>query len=129
MKKLEEIAQKAKSNEEKIIDISSRIESIKEQNDKETRKLELMYEDRLSGVISLEEYMKNAENLISLNSNTLLNDYFTNRDFTIFKIIDNAFESKNPSKYIYQNKNILDSVTLEYDDNENTSKIKSFIEY
>lgn len=75
------------------------------------------------------EYMKNAENLISLNSNTLLNDYFTNRDFTIFKIIDNAFESKNPSKYIYQNKNILDSVTLEYDDNENTSKIKSFIEY
>ena len=31
--------------------------------EKETRKLEVMYEDRLAGIISLEEYMKNANRI------------------------------------------------------------------
>lgn len=110
MKKLEEIVQKAKSNEEKIIDISSRIESIKEQNDKETRKLELMYEDRLSGIISLEEYMKNAERIkeiVKQNESSikeleqeLEGNSKPKNEERLEDLIDKFLRMKNPNKEI-----------------------------
>ena len=110
MKKLEEIAQKAKSNEEKIIDISSRIEIIKEQNDKETRKLELMYEDRLSGIISLEEYMKNSERIkeiVKQNENSikeleqeLEGNSKPKNEERLEDLIDKFLKMKNPNKEI-----------------------------
>lgn len=57
-KKLEEIAKKCKES-----DIKKQIESFKQAIDNETRKLELMYDDRFAGIITLDEYMKNANRI------------------------------------------------------------------
>ena len=62
-KKLEEIAKQTKSKQVQEFDIKKQIDSFKQNIEKETRKLEVMYEDRLAGIISLEEYMKNAERI------------------------------------------------------------------
>lgn len=62
-KKLEEIAKQTKSKQIQEFDIKKQIDSFKQNIEKETRKLELMYEDRLAGIISLQEYMKNAERI------------------------------------------------------------------
>ena len=62
-KKLEEIAKQTKSKKSQEFDIKKQIDSFKQNIEKETRKLEVMYEDRLAGIISLEEYMKNAERI------------------------------------------------------------------
>ena len=62
-KKLEEIAKQTKSKQTREFDIKKQIDSFKQNIEKETRKLEVMYEDRLAGIISLEEYMKNANRI------------------------------------------------------------------
>lgn len=62
-KKLEEIAKQTKSKQTREFDIKKQINSFKQNIEKETRKLEVMYEDRLAGIISLEEYMKNANRI------------------------------------------------------------------
>ncbi len=62
-KKLEEIANKAKSKKEKKQDYQKQIDNLKEAIQRENAKLEIMYEDRLSGIISLEEYAKNANRI------------------------------------------------------------------
>ena len=62
-KKLEEIAKQAKSKQTQEFDIKKQIDFFKQNIEKETRKLEVMYEDRLAGIISLEEYMKNANRI------------------------------------------------------------------
>jgi DNA invertase Pin-like site-specific DNA recombinase len=61
--KLEEIAKQTKSMRSQEFDIKNQIDSFKENIEKETRKLEVMYEDRLSGIITLDEYMKNAKRI------------------------------------------------------------------
>ena len=67
-KKLEEIAKQTKTKQSKEIDIKKQIESFKQQVESETRKLEVMYDDRLAGIITLEEYMKNANRIKQLVS-------------------------------------------------------------
>ena len=62
-KMLEEIAKQSKSKQTQEFDIQQQIQSFKEQIEKEARKLEVMYDDRLAGIISLEEYMKNANRI------------------------------------------------------------------
>ena len=62
-KKLEEIAKQTKTKQAKEFDINKQIELFKQTIEKETRKLEVMYDDRLTGIISLDEYMKNAKRI------------------------------------------------------------------
>lgn len=62
-KKLEEIAKQTKTSKSKQFDINEQIELFKQTIEKETRKLEVMYDDRLAGIISLDEYMKNAKRI------------------------------------------------------------------
>lgn len=62
-KKLEEIAKASKKNKAKEIDIDLRIKKLNAEIENEARKLEIMYEDRLNGIISAEEYQKNAKNV------------------------------------------------------------------
>lgn len=59
-KKLEEIAKNTKTKKEIELDLKKQIENLESQIQKETRKLEIMYEDRLANIISLETYMENA---------------------------------------------------------------------
>ena len=60
---LEEIAKQSKSKQSKELCIKKKIDSFKETIEKETRKLEVMYDDRLAGIITLDEYMKNANRI------------------------------------------------------------------
>ena len=62
-KKLEEIAQKSKSKEDKKLELENKIENYKTQIKKETRKLELLYEDRLAEIITVENYIENANRI------------------------------------------------------------------
>ena len=62
-KKLEEIAKKSKSKEDKKLDLENKIKNYKTQIEKETRKLEVMYEDRLNGVITVDKYIENANKI------------------------------------------------------------------
>ncbi len=58
-----------KTNKNKTIKrnrYKKQIESFKQQVESETRKLEVMYDDRLAGIITLEEYMKNANRIKEL---------------------------------------------------------------
>ena len=61
--KLEEIAKKSKSKEDKKLELENKIENYKTQIKKETRKLELLYEDRLAEIITVENYIENANRI------------------------------------------------------------------
>lgn len=62
-KKLEEIAKKSKSKEEKKLDLQNTLKIYNKEIEKETRKLELLYEDRLSEIITVESYIENANRI------------------------------------------------------------------
>ena len=116
-KKLEEIAKQTKSKKTQEFDIKKQIDSFKQNIEKETRKLEVMYEDRLAGIISLEEYMKNA-----------------NRIKEIVKSYEKAIkefeqELSGESKQV-KNESKLDNLVEEFLNMENPTKeiIREFIE-
>lgn len=62
-KRLEEIAKKSKSKEDKELDLRNRLKTYETQIQKETRKLELLYEDRLSEIITVDSYIENANRI------------------------------------------------------------------
>ena len=62
-KKLEEIAKKSKLKENKELDLRNKIKTYKTKIEKENRKLEVMYEDRLEGVITVDKYIENANKI------------------------------------------------------------------
>ncbi len=62
-KKLEEIAKKSKSKEEKELELQNNLKIYNNEIEKETRKLELLYEDRLSEIITVESYIENANRI------------------------------------------------------------------
>ena len=51
---------------EELKNIKKQIESFKQAINNQTRKLEVMYDDRLAGIITLDEYMKNANRIKEL---------------------------------------------------------------
>ena len=68
-KRLEEIAKQSNKKQTQELDLNRQIQDYKNEIEKETRKLEVMYEDRLNGIISLDEYMKNANRIKELVKN------------------------------------------------------------
>ena len=62
-KKLEEIAKKSKSKEDKESDLRNKLKTYKTQIEKETRKLDLLYEDRLEGIITVDSYIEKANKI------------------------------------------------------------------
>lgn len=109
-KKLEEIAKQAKAKQSKENDIKSRIKFFEEQAEKETRKLEVMYDDRLAGIISLDAYMKNAsrikeivkgyeENIKELEKE-LVGDNTQNKEARLDNLVDEFLEMEKPTKEI-----------------------------
>lgn len=106
-KKLEGIAKQTKSKQVEDFDIKKKIDSFKQNIEKETRKLEIMYEDRLSGIISLEEYMKNAnrikETVKSYEQAIIELSEENNKDMEenrLDNLIDEFLKIKNPTKEI-----------------------------
>ena len=62
-KKLEEIAKKSKLKEDKLSDLRNKIKTYQTKIEKETRKLELLYEDRLAEIITVDSYIEKANNI------------------------------------------------------------------
>lgn len=116
-KKLEEIAKQTKSKQTQEFDIKKQIDSFKQNIEKETRKLEVMYEDRLAGIISLEEYMKNANRI-----KEIVKSYeIAIKEFEQ-ELSGESKQAKNESK--------LDNLVEEFLNMENPTKeiIREFIE-
>ncbi len=110
-KKLEEIAKQTKSQQKQEIDIKAKIESFKESIEKETRKLEVMYDDRLAGIITLDEYMKNAnrikeavkayeQNIKELEQEISCEDDKTKSESRLDNLIEEFLNMKKPTKEI-----------------------------
>ena len=66
MKKLEEILNKSKTKQIKEFDIKEKIDFFNNSIEKENKKLEIMYEDRLLGIITGEEYVRNSNRIRDL---------------------------------------------------------------
>ena len=109
-KKLEEIAKQTKTRGAKEFDINKQIELFKQTIEKETRKLEVMYDDRLAGIISLDEYMKNAkrikeivkgyeENIKELEKE-LAGENTRNKETKLDNLIEEFLEMEKPTKEI-----------------------------
>lgn len=116
-KKLEEIAKQTKSKQTQEFDIKKQIDSFKQNIEKETRKLEVMYEDRLAGIISLEEYMKNANRI-----KEIVKSYEKAIKEFEQELSGESKQAKNESK--------LDNLVEEFLNMENPTKeiIREFIE-
>ena len=109
-KKLEEIAKQTKTRQAKEFDINKQIELFRQTIEKETRKLEVMYDDRLAGIISLDEYMKNAkrikeivkgyeENIKELEKE-LAGENTKNKETKLDNLIEEFFQMEKPTKEI-----------------------------
>ena len=110
-KRLEEIAKQSKSKQKQEINIKTKIESFKEAIEKETRKLEVMYDDRLAGVISIDEYMKNAnriketikgyeQNIKELEKEISCKSYKTENESRLDNLIEEFLSMEKPTKEI-----------------------------
>jgi hypothetical protein len=62
-KKLEEIAKKSQSKEDKENLLKDKLKTYNAEIEKQNRKLELLYEDRLSEIITVESYIENANKI------------------------------------------------------------------
>ena len=110
-KKLEEIAKQTKSKQTQEFDIKKQIDSFKETIEKETRKLEVMYDDRLLGAITLDEYMKNAnrikeivkgyeQNIRELEQELSGESYKTKNETRLDNLVEKFLNMENPTKEI-----------------------------
>ncbi|MBO5143813.1 MAG: recombinase family protein [Clostridia bacterium] len=109
-KRLEEIAKLSKNKKVKKIDFQKQIDLYNKAIEKEKTKLEVMYEDRLNGIISLEDYMKNAnkikelvkeyENIIKELEANLKGEKVPQKEDKLDNLIDEFLNMEKPTKEI-----------------------------
>ena len=109
-KRLEEIAKLSKNKKVKKIDFQKQIDLYNKAIEKEKTKLEVMYEDRLNGIISLEDYMKNAnkikelvkeyENIIKELEANLKVEKVPQKEDKLDNLIDEFLNMEKPTKEI-----------------------------
>lgn len=110
-KRLEEIAKKSKSKEDKELDLKSRLKTYETQIQKETRKLELLYEDRLSEIITVDSYIENAnriktqvkeyqERIKEIQQELSGEENIQNKDEKLNNLVDEFLNMEKPTKEI-----------------------------
>lgn len=109
-KRLEEIANKVKSKKDKRQDYQKQIDNLSEAIQKENAKLEIMYEDRLNGIISIDEYTKNAnrikenvkahEQSIKKLESLLNGDKVQTEEKKLDNLVDEFLNMEHPTKEI-----------------------------
>lgn len=110
-KKLEEIAKKSKSKEDKILDLQNTLKSYEKQIEKENRKLELLYEDRLAEVITIECYIENAnkikvkvqeyqERIKEIEQELSGDNKKQNKDEKLYNLVEEFLNMEKPTKEI-----------------------------
>jgi hypothetical protein len=110
-KKLEEIAKKSQSKEDKETLLKDKLKTYNAEIEKQNRKLELLYEDRLSEIITVESYIENA-NKIKKKKIDLQNrikeiecelsgeESKNNKDERLDNLVDEFLNMESPTKEI-----------------------------
>jgi hypothetical protein len=110
-KKLEEIAKKSQSKEDKETLLKDKLKTYNTEIEKQNRKLELLYEDRLSEIITVESYIENA-NKIKKKKIDLQNrikeiecelsgeESKNNKDERLDNLVDEFLNMESPTKEI-----------------------------
>ena len=123
-KRLEEIAKKSKSKEDKELDLKSRLKTYETQIEKETRKLELLYEDRLSEIITVDSYIENAnriknevkeyqERIKEIQQELNGEENKQNKDEKLNNLVDEFLNMEKPTKEIIRE--FIDKIEIHSD--------------
>ena len=123
-KKLEEIAKKSKSREDKELDLKSKLKTYETQIQKETRKLELLYEDRLSEIITVDSYIENAnriknevkeyqERIKEIQQELSGEENSKNKDEKLNNLVDEFLNMEKPTKEIIRE--FIDKIEIHSD--------------
>ena len=110
-KRLEEIVKKSRSKENKELDLRNRLKTYEAQIQKETRKLELLYEDRLSEIITVDSYIENAnriknevkeyqERIKEIQQELSGEENSKNKDENLNNLVDEFLNMEKPTKEI-----------------------------
>ena len=123
-KRLEEIAKRSKSKEDKELDLKNRLKTYKSQIQKETRKLELLYEDRLSEIITVDSYIENAnriktqvkeyqERIKDIQQELSGEENSKNKDEKLNNLVDEFLNMEKPTKEIIRE--FIDKIEIHSD--------------
>jgi len=123
-KRLEEIAKKSKSKEDKELDLKNRLKTYETQIQKETRKLELLYEDRLSEIITVDSYIENAniiknevkeyqERIKEIQQELSGEENSKNKDEKLNNLVDEFLNMEKPTKEIIRE--FIDKIEIHSD--------------
>lgn len=123
-KRLEEIAKKSKSKEDKESDLKNRLKTYETQIQKETRKLELLYEDRLSEIITVDSYIENAnriknevkeyqERIKEIQQELSGEENSKNKDEKLNNLVDEFLNMEKPTKEIIRE--FIDKIEIHSD--------------
>ena len=123
-KRLEEIAKQSKSKEDKELDLKNRLKTYETQIQKETRKLELLYEDRLSEIITVDSYIENAnrikneiieyqERIKEIQQELSGEENSKNKDEKLNNLVDEFLNMEKPTKEIIRE--FIDKIEIHSD--------------
>ena len=123
-KRLEEIAKKSKSKGDKELDLKNRLKTYETQIQKETRKLELLYEDRLSEIITVDSYIENAnrikneiieyqERIKEIQQELSGEENSKNKDEKLNNLVDEFLNMEKPTKEIIRE--FIDKIEIHSD--------------
>lgn len=123
-KRLEEIVKKSKSKEDKELDLKNRLKTYEAQIQKETRKLELLYEDRLSEIIAVDSYIENAnrikneikeyqERIKEIQQELSGEENSKNKDEKLNNLVDEFLNMEKPTKEIIRE--FIDKIEIHSD--------------
>ena len=110
-KRLEEIAKNSKSKQDKEMDLKNKLKTYNIEIEKQNRKLELLYEDRLSEIITVESYIENANKIKSeiidlqnrikeINNELNGEESKNNKNERLDKLVDEFLNMESPTKEI-----------------------------
>ena len=110
-KRLEEIAKNSKSKQDKEMDLKNKLKTYNTEIEKQNRKLELLYEDRLSEIITVESYIENANKIKSeiidlqnrikeINNELNGEESKNNKNERLDKLVDEFLNMESPTKEI-----------------------------
>jgi len=123
-KRLEEIVKKSRSKENKELDLRNRLKTYEAQIQKETRKLELLYEDRLSEIITVDSYIENAnrirneikeyqERIKEIQQELSGEENSKNKDEKLNNLVDEFLNMEKPTKEIIRE--FIDKIEIHSD--------------
>ena len=123
-KRLEEIAKNSKSKQDKEMDLKNKLKTYNTEIEKQNRKLELLYEDRLSEIITVDSYIENAnriknevkeyqERIKEIQQELSGEENSKNKDEKLNNLVDEFLNMEKPTKEIIRE--FIDKIEIHSD--------------